>query len=150
MVGVYNPYSYPQMNPQPQMGRVEQPYQGYQPYTPYTQQQPKIQGLQGKLVDSLDTVKAMDIPLDGSVSYFALTDGSAIVTKQLQADGTSKTVVYKPVEGLEAPTTPKYITVEEFNEAMKKVDNSGFKDQIKNIKRQMDDLKERLDEMRKD
>lgn len=146
----YNPYGYPQMNPQPQMGRMEQPYQGYQPYTPYTQQQPKIQGLQGKLVDSLDTVKAMDIPLDGSVSYFALTDGSAIVTKQLQADGTSKTIVYKPVEGLEAPTTEKYITVEEFNDAMKKIDNNGFRDQLKNIKRQMDDLKDRLDEIRKD
>ena len=46
--------------------------------------------LNGKSVDSLDVVKAMDIPLDGSISYFPLTDGSAIVSKQLQNDGTSK------------------------------------------------------------
>lgn len=49
-------------------------------------QQP-VSGLQGKSVDSLDVVKAMDIPLDGSISYFPLTDGSAIITKQLQMDG---------------------------------------------------------------
>ena len=38
----------------------------------------------------------MDIPLDGTISFFPLTDGSAIVTKQIQMDGTSKTIIYKP------------------------------------------------------
>ena len=87
---------------------------GFNPYyqqrfQPMVQQQPveqlsmntAVQNrslLNGKSVDSLDVVKAMDIPLDGSISYFPLTDGSAIVTKQLQMDGTSKTVVYKPIE----------------------------------------------------
>ena len=80
------------------------PYYGQQTYTPpryqpmepqYMTQQPK--GLLGKSVDSVDVVKAIDIPLDGSVSYFPLTDGSAIVTKQLQMDGTSKIMVYKPI-----------------------------------------------------
>ena len=50
----------------------------------------------GKQVDSIDVVKAIDIPLDGSISYFPLTNGSAIVTKQLQQDGTSKITVYEP------------------------------------------------------
>ena len=55
-------------------------------------------GLLGKAVESVDVVKAMDIPLDGSISYFPLTDGSAIVSKQLQTDGTSKVIIYKPTE----------------------------------------------------
>lgn len=52
--------------------------------------------LNGKQVDSIDTVKSMDIPLDGSISYFPLANGSAIVTKQLQQDGTSKITIYEP------------------------------------------------------
>ena len=55
-------------------------------------------GLQGKTVESIDVVKAMDIPLDGTISYFPLTDGSAIITKQVQNDGTSKIMIYKPTE----------------------------------------------------
>lgn len=143
----YNPYGYPQMNTQPQMPRMENPYQPYQPYAP---QQPKPQGLQGKSVDNIDVVKATDIPLDGSISYFPIADGSAIVTKQLQADGTSKIIVYKPVDGLESPELPKYITVEEFNEAMKKIENNGYKDEIKGIKRQISDIKDRIEDLRKD
>ena len=65
----------------------------YQPMYQVPISQPTSNGLLGKLVDSVDVVKSMDIPLDGSVSYFPLTDGSAIVSKQLQADGTS-TVSY--------------------------------------------------------
>ena len=68
-----------------------------------TTYQPPIQltkptTLLGKAVESIDVVKATDIPLDGSISYFPLTDGSAIVSKQLQNDGTSKIIVYKPTQ----------------------------------------------------
>ena len=89
----YNPYYKPQMNRYQPMD-----YQQYQPsYPQNTQAYPQASlGLQGKLADSIEVVKAIDIPLNGSTSYFALTDGSAIVTKQLQKDGTSKTIIYKP------------------------------------------------------
>ena len=63
---------------QPQIPRYGQPYQPYanqavqpqqpiqpQPVQQYTPQPVSIQGLQGKTVDSIDVVKAMDIPLDG-------------------------------------------------------------------------------------
>ena len=77
-------------------------------------------GLLGKVVDSLDVVKATDIPLDGSITYFPLIDGSAIVTKQLKMDGTSKTVIYKPIEE-EKVENPQYVTIEEFNKAIKEI-----------------------------
>ena len=99
----YNPYYGQQTYTQPR----------YQPIEPqYLTQQPK--GLLGKSVDSVDVVKAIDIPLDGSVSYFPLTDGSAIVTKQLQMDGTSKIMVYKPT--IEQKEEVKTISYKEFEE----------------------------------
>ena len=121
---------------------------GFNPYyqqrfQPMTQQQPveqlsvntAVQSrslLNGKSVDSLDVVKAMDIPLDGSISYFPLTDGSAIVTKQLQMDGTSKTVVYKPID---EKNTTKYVTSEDI-EVIKK-DYEDLKQEIKALEKKL-------------
>ena len=90
----YNPYYQPQMNRYQPM--EYQQYQPSYPQNPQSYQQASL-GLQGKLVDSIEVVKAMDIPLDNSISYFPTTDGTAIVTKQLQKDGTSRTIVYKPI-----------------------------------------------------
>lgn len=146
-MGYNNPYIAQPMQqarpvqPQPQVQQpVAQPVQQYNP----------IMGLQGKSVDSIDVVKAMDIPLDFSVSYFPLTDGSAIITKQMQTDGTSKIIVYKPSEEKESAKKIEYITDEQFNEAIKKMDNKDLKDDIKVMKRQIEDLTEDLKEINKD
>ena len=130
-------YRGPYMQPQ-----VYQP----QPQPTYQPQQPV--GIQGKTVDSLEVVKAMDIPLDGSISYFPLVDGSAIVTKQLQQDGTSKTIIFKPVDNTESQV--KYITPEELKTELNKLDNSKelneLKEELKSLRRKMrffvDDKKE--------
>lgn len=145
-----NPYIPPQFQPPMQRPPMEQPQ--FNQFVQQPQFQPQVdnrQGLQGKSVDSIDVVKATDIPLDGSVSYFPLVDGTAIVTKQLQQDGTSKVVVYKPVDK-EVKETPKYVTVEDLEQLSKKIDANGTKDikeDIKTIKRQIrditDDLKDR-------
>ena len=134
-------------------------YNNYNPYNPYfnyiqPQPQPLQQfkqsiGLQGKSVDSLDVVKAIDIPLDGTISYFPIIDGSAIVTKQLQQDGTSKTIIYKPVEN-ENIVQPKYITEEQLNQAIKNIDNKDIKDEIKTLKRQIRDLSDEINDKKED
>lgn len=133
---------------QAQMPKIQPMEQSYPQYT----QQPvyKQIGLQGKSVDSIDVVKAMDIPLDGSISYFPIADGTAIVTKQLQQDGSSKTIVYKPVDEKEVGKLPKYVTVEELNESIKKIDNGNLKDEIKNMKRQIKDIFEDIKEINDD
>ena len=147
--------NYNQFYGQMQMPKMQptQPVQPVQPMQTMEQYQPqqiyKQIGLQGKSVDSIDVVKAMDIPLDGSVSYFPLVDGTAIVTKQLQADGTSKTVVYKPIEDKEITNVPKYITKEDLDKEIKKVDNSSIKDDIKTLKRKIEDLSEDLKDIKK-
>lgn len=77
-------------------------------------QRPPMTGLNGKMVDSVEVVKAMDIPMDGSVSYFPISDGSEIVTKQLQLDGTSKIVVYRKLVEEQKPEN-RYITLADFD-----------------------------------
>lgn len=89
--------------------------------------------LLGKSVDNMDVVKAMDIPLDGSISYFPLTDGSAIVSKQLQMDGTSRMVVYKPLQE-EKKEDILFATIEDLQD---------LQDEIKTIKKQLKDFKDK-------
>lgn len=145
------------------------PYYGYTPNqygkAPYYMQQPiatpqyqpqatdymsqmqnayqKPLGLQGKTVDNIEVVKATDIPLDGSVSYFPLVDGSSIITKQLQADGTSRIVVYKPMETQQpkqVEVKETYITEKELDEKLSKLDNKELKEEIEKMKKQIKDL----------
>ena len=135
----YNPYYQPQ-----RFQNVEQPNQ--QPMM--TTYQPPIQltkptTLLGKAVESIDVVKATDIPLDGSISYFPLTDGSAIVSKQLQNDGTSKIVVYKPAKE-DKKEEIQFATLDDLQEAIGEIDLSDIqdlKDEIKEIKKQLKELK---------
>ncbi len=135
----YNPY-YPQQryqgvdtnNQQPMMATYQQPIQLTKPSS-----------LLGKSVDNIDVVKATDIPLDGSISYFPLTDGSAIVSKQLQMDGTSKMVVYKPVKE-DNDDSKKFVTFEEMQSELAKIDIldlEDLKDEIKEIKKQLKEFK---------
>lgn len=101
------------------------------------------QVLNGKLVDSVDVVKATEVNLDGSISYFPLTDGSAIVTKQLLTNGTSKTTIYKPVEEKEAPKV-QYATMDDLKKSIKEIDLSeidDLKDEIKELKAEIKKLK---------
>lgn len=150
-----NPYMNPYMNSQMNfnnpylaqpMQQQARPVQNQQPVSqPTPQPVPQYSpiGLQGKSVDSIDVVKATDIPLDGSVSYFPIMDGSAIITKQLQVDGTSKITIYKPVdEEQEKVEAPRYMTQEQFEEKIKSINESvpDYKEDIKKINRQIEDL----------
>lgn len=136
----YNPY-YPQ---QQRFQNVEQPNQ---PPMMTTYQSPvqltKPSGLLGKVVDSIDVVKSLEIPLDGSTSYFPLADNSMIVTKQLQNDGTSKIVVYKPAQE-EKKDAIQFATLDDIQDAIDNLDLSDIqdlKDDIKEIKKQLKELK---------
>ena len=140
----YNQF-YPNYN-QPFI-RQQQPMQQTETmpqYVPQTTVQTKPMALLGKSVDSIEVVKAMDIPLDGSISYFPLTDGTAIVTKQLQQDGTSKTVIYKPTEEKEIKEN-KYITSEELTTAINGIDLSDIED----LKEELNELKKQIKELKK-
>ena len=138
---MYNNYGYnPYLQQQRFQGTEQQPMM-----TTYQQpmQLTKPSYLLGKSVDNIDVVKATDIPLDGSISYFPLTDGSAIVSKQLQNDGTSKMVVYKPTQE-DKKDTIQFATIDDLQEAINDIDLSDIqdlKDDIKEIKKQLKEFK---------
>ena len=136
----YNPY-YPQ---QQRFTGTEQPNQqpmmtNYQPPMQLT----KPSSLLGKVVDNIEVVRATDIPLDGSTSYFPLSDGSSIVTKQLQNDGTSKIVVYKPTQE-DKKDAIQFATLEDIQDAINDLDLSDIqdlRDDVKEIKKQLKEFK---------
>lgn len=141
---MYNNYGYNPYYPQQRFQGTEQIQQpivpNYQPQMQIT----KTSNLLGKSVDNVDMVKVMDIPLDGSISYFPLTDGSAIVSKQLQIDGTSKIVVYKPTQE-EKKETKQFATLEDIQKAIDDLDLSD----IENIKNEFKEFKNELKEIQK-
>lgn len=157
----FNPYMpqfggyVPQFNnrmqqPEQQYPQYSQPTQQTYPQNPQTYPQASL-GLQGKLIENAEMVKVIEIPMDGSTSFFPLADGSAILTKQLQVDGTSKVVIYKPAtEPEKAVETPQYVTEDKVLELIKKEPENvkELKEEIKNLKRQLRDMTEDLREIR--
>ena len=136
-----NPY-FAQQQQRFQQPMINQPTQP-QPYIPTIQPINNPTSLLGKAVESVDVVKAMDIPFDGSISYFPLTDGSAIITKQLQTDGTSKMVVYKPVQE-DKKDAIQFATLEDIENAINDLDLSDIqdlRDDVKEIKKQFKEFK---------
>lgn len=127
----------------PTMNTTMQPPMTPQYVPPVQQTIPVQTGLLGKVVDNIDVVRAMDIPLDGSTSYFPISDGSSIVTKQLQTDGTSKMVVYKPAQE-DKKDAIQFATLDDIQDAINDLDLSDIqdlKDDVKEIKKQLKEFK---------
>ena len=97
MNSVYNP-----------QGFYPQQYGNYAPYQQVQQQrfQPQEQyqamqnqqtiGLNGRIVQVVENINANEVPMDGSMAFFPKQDLSEIYVKGWNADGTIKTIVYKP------------------------------------------------------
>ena len=98
-----NPNYYPQYQSQfnPYMQRMEnlQQFQQaiQQPMSP-TQMSGTSQFTPlGKIVESVDMVKATDIPMDGNMYFFPTADGNIIFSKQWMANGQTRILTFKPV-----------------------------------------------------
>lgn len=109
----YQPYPY-QFNtvpPAPQFQPQQPPIGTYAPQTPNTGFQ-KPSGVPGRVVGQEGEITAQEVPMDGSMSFFPLSDGSAIVGKRWNADGTIQTVRYVAEQTAQATvqdTTPAYV-----------------------------------------
>ena len=137
MYNQYNPY----MNRFYGQQQTNMPQPMEMPMAQQTIPQMAINRLNGKQVDSIEVVKATDISLDGSVNYFPLIDGSAIITKQLMKDGTSKITIYEPKTQKEQI---KYATIEDID---KKIENLDFSE-IEDLKDELNDIKKELKEIK--
>lgn len=97
MNNVYNPQGfYPQQygNYAPYQQIQQQRFQPQEQY-PAMQNQQAI-GLNGRTVQVVENINANEVPMDGSMAFFPKQDLSEIYVKGWNADGTIKTIVYKP------------------------------------------------------
>ena len=109
-----NPYQAPMMNnpymqPQnPYMDRMNflQNYQQnlQQPLVPTSMsganQQAipqQIAGINGRIVQAVENINANEVPMDGSVAFFPKQDLTEIYAKSWNADGTIRTLTFKPI-----------------------------------------------------
>jgi hypothetical protein len=94
----YNNYYNPMMNAQQRLMQLEQQYPQFSQQNNYQNVPQQQIGIQGKIVSDFETVKSTETPLDGSVSYFPLSNGEYIYTKFLNMNtGLSDYAVYKKV-----------------------------------------------------
>ena len=107
--GIYTQPAVPQAQPIPQQQPVAR-----MPIPPI---------LKGKPVTSIDEVRATSVDFDGSISYFPDLANGKIYTKQINMDGTSKILMYEPVE-IPQPVMSNntdFITRDEFSAAIQQL-----------------------------
>ena len=129
---------------------LNQPFQQSNNYMPYYQPMPidrmtQLQqfqqslqsqnqfGLPGKVVESIDIVKTMDIPMDGNLYYFPKADGTEIYAKQWMANGQTRILTFKPIleDGVGNSTQTEEKTnlgtIDEFAEVLENKLNEFYK-----------------------
>lgn len=93
----FTQYQQPQMNPYQQRMDFLQNYQQNLQPTQMSVTNSQMNVL-GKIVDSVDVVKAMDIPADGKMYYFPKADGTEIFGKQwIVNEGRTHILSFKPI-----------------------------------------------------
>ena len=98
----YSPMSnYGQLMPNPYMDRMAQLQQYQQnlqqPIVPAQTPVSNQMSALGKMVDSIDVVKATDIPMDGNAYYFPKADGTEVYCKQWLQNGTTRILTFEPI-----------------------------------------------------
>lgn len=100
MNNVYNPQGfYPQQYYAPYQQILQQRFQPQEQFQTMQNQQTIPQqtiGLNGRIVQVVENINANEVPMDGSMAFFPKQDLSEIYVKGWNADGTIKTIVYKP------------------------------------------------------
>lgn len=95
-----NNYQMPMQNPyMERMAQLQQYQQSLQQPMSPTQMSGTSQQMNiiGKIVDSIDVVKATDVPMDGNMYYFPKADGTEIFGKQWLSNGQTRILTFKPV-----------------------------------------------------
>ena len=81
----------------PQVGNYQNQVYGNLSFQPPVQQRQNSM-LPGKIVESFEVFKTIDIPMDGNTYYFPKADGTELYTKKWLQNGTTLQQVYKLLE----------------------------------------------------
>ena len=138
----YNAYPY---NP---MQRFQEQQLPQQPVQQVPQQQNlQIQaGINGRMVAAVEQIAANDVPMDGSVAFFPKQDLTEIYAKQWGADGSIKTVVYKPyTEPKDNQTVNSMIDVENAKFTLSDESTQLFLNKFQELSEKIGQLEDRFD-----
>lgn len=100
----------PMFNPQmqPYGGMQDPQYQRPQPspmaWGQGMQRYPSMATLPGRQISSIDEIMPNDVPMDGSVSFFPVRDGSCVYAKFWNRHGTIDTIKFVPEMNVVATT----------------------------------------------
>lgn len=138
---------YPQMQMQQPMMFNQMPQ-----YNPYADrlaqlqaQQQQLQASQnmatlGKVVESVDVLKTLEVPMDGQQYYFPKADGTEIYAKQWLPNGTTRILTFKP--SLDDKVTEN--TLEE-----EKLNLGHFNDVLVGIQNEIQTINSKIDKISK-
>jgi hypothetical protein len=121
--------------PNPYMERMA----NLQQYQQSLQPQQQVIGITGKVVESIDMVRATDIPMNGETVYFPKADGTEIYTKRWLPNGTTEVIAYKPVLNTQEEQVTNTIGIDE------KLITSHFKGYMDEVIKRLDGIDARLD-----
>lgn len=134
---------YPQMQ-QPMMFNQMPQYNPYADRIAQLQaQQQQMQASQnmatlGKVVESVDVLKTLEVPMDGNAYYFPKADGTEIFSKQWLPNGTTRILTFKPSlddKADENTLDEEKMNVEQFNKVVE-----GILNEIQTINSKIDKI----------
>ena len=135
-----NNYQTPTQNPyMERMAQLQQYQQSLQqPIVPTQTPVSNQMSALGKMVDSIDVVKATDIPMDGNAYYFPKADGTEVYCKQWLQNGTTRILTFKPV--FEDDTN-------NLSSDTEKLKFEGFESVLTDISENVDSILEKINEI---
>lgn len=132
----YMPMQNPYMERMAQLQQYQQSLQ--QPMLPTQISGSNQMSALGKIVDSIDVVKAADIPMDGNAYYFPKADGTEVYCKQWLQNGTTRILTFKPV------SEDNPINLSADTEKLK----IGLSDEVTDVfMKRFDELEKRIDDL---
>ena len=150
-----NNYQTPTQNPyMDRMTQLQQYQQSLQqPLVPTQMSGANQMSALGKMVDSIDVVKATDIPMDGNAYYFPKADGTEVYCKQWLQNGTTRILTFKPVfednPNNVSPDTEKFkislsdevtdVFMKRFDELEKRIDDLMPKKTVSRAKKESEE-----------
>lgn len=138
----YNAYPY---NPMQRFQEQQLPQQPVQ-QVPQQQNLQMQTGINGRMVTAVEQIAANDVPMDGSVAFFPKQDLTEIYAKQWGADGSIKTVVYKPyAEPKDNQTVNSMIDVESAKFTLSDESTQLFLNKFEELSEKIGQLEDRFD-----
>ena len=111
---------------------------GYMMQSQYSPQFFQQTNLFAKIVDSVDAVKATDVPMDGNIYYFPKADGTEIFGKQWLMNGQTQILTFRPVSEQELDSASQSIEKTKFDLSDETIDT--FMKRFDEIERRLDDF----------